>query len=133
MLHPAARQPPLAGDMVATHAGDILASAYKRNVSTFHGKAEDAMDCASARRALTPMPSRGIDVPMAKDAIDCAQRRKPAKRTMSRRATAPSNARRALDCEEASQETSDLQSHKPDHRQRKLWTAQKVPSEHRSP
>ena len=72
MLHLAARQPPLAGDMVANHAGDILPSAYIRNVSTLHGKVEDAMDCASARGALTPVPSKGIDAPMAKNAVDFA-------------------------------------------------------------
>ena len=65
-------------------------------------KQEDAMECASAKRALTPMPCRGIDVPMAKDAIGCAQRESQ-RRTMTRRAMAPSNAMRAMDCEEASQ------------------------------
>ena len=52
------------------------------------------MECASAKRALTPMPDRGIDVPMAKYAIGCAQRESQ-RRTMTRRAMAPSNARRA--------------------------------------
>ena len=65
-------------------------------------KQEDATECASAKRALTPMPGRGIDVPMAKDAIGCAQRESQ-RRTMTRRAMAPSNAMRAMECEEASQ------------------------------
>ena len=66
-------------------------------------KQEDAMECASAKRALTPMPGRGIDVPMAKDAIGCAQRESQ-RRTKARIAMALSNARRAMDCAKASQE-----------------------------
>ena len=66
-------------------------------------KQEDAMECASAKRALTPMPGRGIDVPMVKYAIGYAQR-KSQRRTMTRIAMAPSNARRPMDCTKASQE-----------------------------
>ena len=95
-------------------------------------KQEDAMECASAKRALTPMPCRGIDVPMAKDAIGCAQRESQ-RRTTTRRAMAPSNAMGAMDCEEASQKrpvTCRATSLTTD---KKAVVGAKVPSEHRSP